>query len=191
MTRDPDVPVPTVETSRYGKLPEIHHIFNGDPQSPPIVITLAFVGTVLAAFPVLAVLVSIALVSGIVSGRTLTDLLLVAFPRRQCQPSSHRSEIRSYPSRRVPWIACLTRRDLFPVLYFLEPLPDSSCRRRGRHGCLRQRQPCAGRGPGPTPCGTSVNSSGTEFAGSSLALSLSQLPCAMPLHVRVSISAHV
>ncbi|KAH8428535.1 putative oligosaccharyltransferase subunit ribophorin II [Aspergillus melleus] len=56
VTHDPDVPVPTVETSRYGKLPEIHHIFKSDPQSPPVVITLAFVGTVLAAFPVLAVL---------------------------------------------------------------------------------------------------------------------------------------
>ncbi|RMJ20916.1 Oligosaccharyltransferase subunit ribophorin II [Aspergillus sp. HF37] len=52
--RNPDVPVPTAEVLRYGKLPEIHHVFKGDPTSPPIVVTLAFVGIVLAALPVLA-----------------------------------------------------------------------------------------------------------------------------------------
>ncbi|GAB1191736.1 hypothetical protein APSETT444_000918 [Aspergillus pseudonomiae] len=54
VTRNPDQPVPTVEVSRYGKLPEIHHIFKEDPQSPPIVITLAFVAMVLGTLPVLA-----------------------------------------------------------------------------------------------------------------------------------------
>ncbi|KAE8348705.1 Oligosaccharyltransferase subunit Ribophorin II-domain-containing protein [Aspergillus coremiiformis] len=54
VTRSPDQPVPTVEVSRYGKLPEIHHIFKDDPQNPPIVITLAFVAMVLATLPVLA-----------------------------------------------------------------------------------------------------------------------------------------
>ncbi|TPR03716.1 Guanine nucleotide exchange factor synembryn family protein [Aspergillus niger] len=53
VTRNADEPVPTVEVSRYGKLPEIHHIFKSDPQSPPIVITLAFVAMVLATLPVL------------------------------------------------------------------------------------------------------------------------------------------
>ncbi|KAL4929148.1 putative oligosaccharyltransferase subunit ribophorin II [Aspergillus undulatus] len=53
LTRGPDEPVPTFEASRYGKLPEIHHIFKADAQSPPVVITLVFIGTVLAAFPVL------------------------------------------------------------------------------------------------------------------------------------------
>ncbi|KAI9369808.1 Oligosaccharyltransferase subunit Ribophorin II-domain-containing protein [Aspergillus egyptiacus] len=54
LARNPDEPVPTFEVSRYGKLPEIHHIFKNDPQSPPIVVTLAFVAMVLATFPVLA-----------------------------------------------------------------------------------------------------------------------------------------
>ncbi|KAB8239640.1 putative oligosaccharyltransferase subunit ribophorin II [Aspergillus alliaceus] len=54
VTRNPDQPVPTVEVSRYGKLPEIHHIFKDDPQSPPVVISLAFVAMVLATLPVLA-----------------------------------------------------------------------------------------------------------------------------------------
>ncbi|KAF9885815.1 hypothetical protein FE257_012286 [Aspergillus nanangensis] len=55
VTHDPNVPVPTVEAPKYGKLPEIHHIFKSDPQSPPVVVTLAFVGMVLATLPFLAV----------------------------------------------------------------------------------------------------------------------------------------
>ncbi|KAL2870228.1 putative oligosaccharyltransferase subunit ribophorin II [Aspergillus lucknowensis] len=52
--RNLDEPIPTSEVSRYGKLPEIHHIFKSDPRSPPIVITLVFIALVLAAFPLLA-----------------------------------------------------------------------------------------------------------------------------------------
>ncbi|KAJ5550846.1 hypothetical protein N7461_005544 [Penicillium sp. DV-2018c] len=52
--RNPNEPVPTVETQRYGKKPEIHHIFKESPSSPPIIITLAFVAMVGAAIPVLA-----------------------------------------------------------------------------------------------------------------------------------------
>lgn len=51
------MPVPTAEVLRYGKLPEIHHTFKSDPQSPPVVVTLAFVGVVLAALPALGGLV--------------------------------------------------------------------------------------------------------------------------------------
>lgn len=57
--RNPDVPVPTVDVERYGKLPEIHHIFKDAATSPPIVITLAFVALVGAALPLLAGLVRI------------------------------------------------------------------------------------------------------------------------------------
>ncbi|PLN77005.1 oligosaccharyltransferase subunit ribophorin II [Aspergillus taichungensis] len=53
VARDPNEPVPTVEVSRYGKLPEIHHIFKADAQSPPVVITLVFVAMALACLPVL------------------------------------------------------------------------------------------------------------------------------------------
>ncbi len=38
---------------RYGKLPEIHHIFKSDPKSPPMLITLVFAAAVIAALPVL------------------------------------------------------------------------------------------------------------------------------------------
>ncbi|KAJ6015453.1 hypothetical protein N7540_010044 [Penicillium herquei] len=52
--RDLDHPVPTVEAARYGKLPEIHHIFKDAATSPPVIITLAFVALVGASLPVLA-----------------------------------------------------------------------------------------------------------------------------------------
>ena len=55
--RNPEEAVPTVETERYGKKAEIHHIFKDSASSPPIVITLAFVAMVGAAIPVLAGLV--------------------------------------------------------------------------------------------------------------------------------------
>lgn len=46
--------VPAAEKPlRYGKLPEIHHIFRDDPKSPNVVISLFFVGAVLATVPAL------------------------------------------------------------------------------------------------------------------------------------------
>src|ERR1700753_2345760 len=41
------------QTLRYGKLPEIHHIFRNDPRSPPKVLTLVFTLAVLASLPAL------------------------------------------------------------------------------------------------------------------------------------------
>ncbi|KAL5342838.1 Oligosaccharyltransferase subunit Ribophorin II-domain-containing protein [Aspergillus crustosus] len=54
LARGADEPIPKFEVSRYGQLPEIHHIFKTDAQSPPVIITLVFIALVLAAFPVLA-----------------------------------------------------------------------------------------------------------------------------------------
>ncbi|KIX06962.1 uncharacterized protein Z518_04938 [Rhinocladiella mackenziei CBS 650.93] len=49
---DPNVPVPVVEKPlRYGKLPEIHHIFRPDPTSPNVVISMVILGIVLASLP--------------------------------------------------------------------------------------------------------------------------------------------
>jgi len=48
----PGAPLPTLEVPlRYGKLPEIHHIFKPDPTSPPKIISLFFTCVVLAALP--------------------------------------------------------------------------------------------------------------------------------------------
>ncbi|MCJ1378117.1 hypothetical protein MMC17_001213 [Xylographa soralifera] len=52
--RDSGEPITgTEEPIRYGKLPEIHHIFKSDPQSPPKIISLFFTAIVLAALPML------------------------------------------------------------------------------------------------------------------------------------------
>ena len=59
---DSSSPVHTAKTPlRYGKLPEIHHIFKADPKSPPKVITLVFAAAVIAALPILLGAVSAAL----------------------------------------------------------------------------------------------------------------------------------
>ncbi|TVY48326.1 Uncharacterized protein LCER1_G008125 [Lachnellula cervina] len=51
---DANTPPPSYEKPlRYGKLHEINHIFKADPRSGPLVISLFFVGAVLAAVPVL------------------------------------------------------------------------------------------------------------------------------------------
>jgi oligosaccharyltransferase complex subunit delta (ribophorin II) len=56
---DPSIPLPASEKAlRYGKLPEIHHIFKSDPRSPSIIFSLAFTGAVLATLPALFGLVS-------------------------------------------------------------------------------------------------------------------------------------
>ncbi|KAK6380238.1 uncharacterized protein PV06_05607 [Exophiala oligosperma] len=48
---DPNVPVPVVDKGvRYGKLPEIHHIFRTDPKSPSIAISSVFLLFVIATF---------------------------------------------------------------------------------------------------------------------------------------------
>ena len=56
---DPSVAVPTYEKPlRYGKLPEIQHIFRADPRSPPVIISLVFALAVVATVPALLIGVS-------------------------------------------------------------------------------------------------------------------------------------
>lgn len=55
--RDVNVPLPATGAPKYGKLAEIHHIFKPDPKNPPVIMTLVFVGAVLATLPVLAAIV--------------------------------------------------------------------------------------------------------------------------------------
>jgi oligosaccharyltransferase complex subunit delta (ribophorin II) len=51
---DLNTPLPSAEPQvRYGKQPEIHHIFRSDPKSPPRIITLVFAAGVVACLPVL------------------------------------------------------------------------------------------------------------------------------------------
>lgn len=69
---------------RYGKLPEIHHIFKSDPKSPPKIITLVFAAAVIAALPILlgtvSSLIALGLLSMLIRSRT------VDLPWRKPQP---------------------------------------------------------------------------------------------------------
>lgn len=57
---DPSVPLPTQEKPlRYGKLPEIRHIFKEGPKTPPKTISFVFTLAVAATVPALFVGVSI------------------------------------------------------------------------------------------------------------------------------------
>ena len=59
LTHDPSTPLKPVDKPlRYGKLPEIHHIFRADPKSPPKIISLFFTLAVLASVPLLLGVVS-------------------------------------------------------------------------------------------------------------------------------------
>ncbi|KZF26179.1 hypothetical protein L228DRAFT_242605 [Xylona heveae TC161] len=52
--KDPKTPIAGAQKPlRYGALEEIHHIFRGDPKSPPIIITAVFTLVVAAILPVL------------------------------------------------------------------------------------------------------------------------------------------
>lgn len=50
---------PSEKPLRYGKLPEIHHIFRGDPKSPPSVVSFFFTVVVIAPMPMLLAVVYI------------------------------------------------------------------------------------------------------------------------------------
>lgn len=51
---DPSVPAPPyVAPLRYGRAPEIHHIFGADQAPPPVAISVVFVAAILAALPLL------------------------------------------------------------------------------------------------------------------------------------------
>jgi oligosaccharyltransferase complex subunit delta (ribophorin II) len=53
LKRDPAAPLEIGKPTRYGKLPEIHHIFRPDPKSPPVLLTIIFGLAVFASLPIL------------------------------------------------------------------------------------------------------------------------------------------
>ncbi len=57
---DPNVPAPTYEKpERYGKKPQINHIFKDDPKNPPRVISAVFVLIIMGVVPMLFGVVSV------------------------------------------------------------------------------------------------------------------------------------
>ena len=59
---DPNLPIDLgTKPLRYGKLPQIEHVFKSDPGSPNILLTLIFVGGLLVTLPLLLGVVSLAI----------------------------------------------------------------------------------------------------------------------------------
>lgn len=97
---DANVPPPAYEKPlRYGKQPEIHHIFRPDPKSPPKIISLFFGLAVIATLPALLIGVSapfrgclVALLTLAVSGSPLAATSTTSprplAPRRSLTPPS-------------------------------------------------------------------------------------------------------
>ena len=123
ITQDPAAPLPSLATPpRYGKLPEIHHIFKSDPRSPPVIISLVFSATVVLAFPALLLAVSVHLSCRYMSLKALS----VALARRKCQSPFPSSPRRANPTCSVLWLFDSDGRSLLYVLYILEPIRNST-----------------------------------------------------------------
>lgn len=61
---DPNQAAPEYEAPlRYGKQPEIHHIYRPDPKNPPVIISLVFAAAVVATVPALVIGVCISVAS--------------------------------------------------------------------------------------------------------------------------------
>ncbi|KAL1841583.1 hypothetical protein VTJ49DRAFT_6893 [Mycothermus thermophilus] len=103
---DPNAPAPKYEKPlRYGKQPEIHHIFRPDPQSPPKVVSLFFTLLVVAALP--ALLIGWAVLGGNVKH------LSTAFSRA---PISHATFFGSIVAMEFVFFLYYTTWNLFQVL---------------------------------------------------------------------------
>ncbi|KAI4219291.1 MAG: hypothetical protein LQ349_008399 [Xanthoria aureola] len=121
---DPSAPPSSIDKPlRYGKLPEIHHIFKSDPKSPPKIITIVFAGAVVAALPTLLIVVW--------SSNTSPDRPMLMFVPHPVAlvGSKHQPHVKSLRklttiSRRVLPFDTGYGRDLFHVLHVLESLSD-------------------------------------------------------------------
>jgi oligosaccharyltransferase complex subunit delta (ribophorin II) len=81
---DPNAPAPKYEKPlRYGKQPEIHHIFRPDPKSPPKVVSLVFGALVVAALPALFLGVSTSWLSDHLTQHVADLGDIVGLPRRE------------------------------------------------------------------------------------------------------------
>lgn len=136
MARDVNAPASASDQGiRYGKLPEIHHIFRGEQKSPNIVISTVFAIGSLAALPVLLGAVSRILLLGFCY-KLLT--VVVALPWRKCQ-SLPESYVRcAYRTRLVPWLSRWLGGHTVHVLFKLELVSDLTSTLCSGHDILRQ-----------------------------------------------------
>ena len=127
---DPSLVTPDYQKPlRYGKLPEIHHIFRQGPKNPNAMVSIVFAAAVAATIPALFLGVSRALGIGCLHYPRAD---MVAVVSSGCQPFApaegflHRARL----ACSLLWLCGGHGARLLPVLHQLEPLPDAA---RGRH----------------------------------------------------------
>lgn len=158
---DSNAPAVAVETPlRYGKLPEIHHIFRSDPKSPPLIISSFFLLAVLGTIPMLlgAVrLIPFYLYLCLLTSSPYVPLCLprtdsvnwtVALPRRQHLIPPSRPVDLAGLARGLSRIHRRHRGCLLPILHQLESIPDAACAGRVGHRGVLERFARAHRGAG-------------------------------------------
>lgn len=119
---DPNIPIPTTgKPLRYGKLPEIHHIFKPDPSSPNIVFSLIFTGAVLTTLPAILGVVSSTIWPHVAAS---DHLHTVAIPRRQRQSSFQSVPVCAYLTYCILRLNHWHRSHILPILHKLEPVQD-------------------------------------------------------------------
>jgi len=118
------------EQVRYGKKPEIHHIFKADPKNPPKIISLFFTLVVVAILPALGL--------GWLSLGANINHVGKAFSNA---PVSHTLFFGSIVAMEGVF---------FHVLFSVEPFPDTSCRPWRRPRYFRQWEQGFDRSPGAT-----------------------------------------
>lgn len=118
---------------RYGKLPEIHHIFKPDPKSGPVIISQFFVIAVLATVPMLLGTVGVRFCS---RDGSYTNISAVGIPRCERKSFTKVSFHGTHLSRSVLRLDISHGGDILPVLLYLDAVSNASCSRRGRLGCI-------------------------------------------------------
>ena len=124
---DSSTPPPAAEQPlRYGKLPEIHHVFRANAKSPPVVISIVFLGAVVATLPVLAGVVR-RLLS--LHSLSVTPLRLTVSSQAlylSANVSALPAALRTSPVSHISFLASISGIEFVFFLYYttLEPVPD-------------------------------------------------------------------
>ena len=122
---DPNFPIAAPEKPlRYGKLPEIHHIFKTDPTSPSKIITLVFSAAVIAALPVLLFMVCNSVCRVWVATNRSTS---VACSWGEPQPRIKSIRKLSNLAYCILYFYHSHGGPLLPVLHFMEVVSDTAC----------------------------------------------------------------
>lgn len=124
-------PLPAQEKPlRYGKLPEIHHIFKSDPTSPPKIITVVFTAAVVFTLPLLLATVRTrSCLKWAIHTKydmVLTECITVVESRRKSQSYHQSIQHFSHPTCLIFPINLSNGGAFLHVLHVMEPISNSA-----------------------------------------------------------------